>query len=77
MVLWERRKKRKHNKIIIQYLIKNSKRGIKMISLTIDGKKATVKKGTTILEAAKSIGIKIPTLCYDPRICLLYTSRCV
>ncbi len=39
-----------------------------MISLTIDGKKATVKKGTTILEAAKSIGIKIPTLCYDPRI---------
>src|SRR5690554_3545203 len=39
-----------------------------MISLTINGQKATVKKGTTILEAAKSIGIDIPTLCNDPRI---------
>jgi formate dehydrogenase major subunit len=39
-----------------------------MISLTINGQKATVKKGTTILEAARSIGIDIPTLCNDPRI---------
>ncbi|MEM3399515.1 MAG: NADH-dependent [FeFe] hydrogenase, group A6 [Candidatus Micrarchaeia archaeon] len=34
------------------------------ISLTIDGKKITVNKGTTVLEAAKQAGIYIPTLCY-------------
>ena len=34
------------------------------INLTIDGTKVSVKKGTTILEAARSIGVDIPTLCY-------------
>lgn len=34
------------------------------IKLTIDNKEVRVPKGTTILEAAKSIGIRIPTLCY-------------
>ncbi len=35
-----------------------------MIKLKIDGEKLEVREGTTILEAAKKIGIKIPTLCY-------------
>ncbi|MEW6620188.1 MAG: formate dehydrogenase subunit alpha [bacterium] len=35
-----------------------------MIELTIDGKTTQVKEGTTILQAAKSAGIKIPHLCY-------------
>jgi len=35
-----------------------------MIHLTIDKKPVVVKKGTTILEAASSIGIQIPTLCH-------------
>ncbi len=35
-----------------------------MIELTIDGKTIKVKEGTTILQAAKSVGIKIPHLCY-------------
>ncbi len=35
-----------------------------MISLSIDGKQATVEEGTTVLEAARSVGIDIPTLCY-------------
>ncbi len=35
-----------------------------MISITIDGKSTQVPEGTTILDAAESIGIKIPTLCY-------------
>ena len=35
-----------------------------MINLIIDGKSIQVSEGTTILEAAESIGIKIPTLCY-------------
>lgn len=36
----------------------------KSITLTIDGQIATVSPHTTILDAAASIGIKIPTLCY-------------
>ncbi|MCK4257991.1 MAG: [FeFe] hydrogenase, group A [Halanaerobiales bacterium] len=35
-----------------------------MISLEIDGQKVTVKEGTTILNAARKIGVDIPTLCY-------------
>lgn len=35
-----------------------------MINVIIDNKPVVVKKGTTILEAATSIGIHIPTLCY-------------
>lgn len=35
-----------------------------MVSLTIDGKSVQVEKGTTILEAAATVGIKIPTLCW-------------
>ena len=35
-----------------------------MITLTINGKEVTVEEGTTILKAAESVGIKIPTLCY-------------
>ena len=35
-----------------------------MVNLTIDHKKITVPEGTTILDAAKSAGIPIPSLCY-------------
>ena len=35
-----------------------------MPNLTIDGKSVNVPEGTTILEAAGKLGIKIPTLCY-------------
>ena len=38
------------------------------ISLTIDGKSITVEKGTTVLDAARSNGIEIPTLCHDKRV---------
>ncbi|MEG2665720.1 MAG: NADH-dependent [FeFe] hydrogenase, group A6, partial [Bacteroidales bacterium] len=37
---------------------------MEMIKLTIDNREITVSKGITILEAAKQIGIEIPTLCY-------------
>ncbi len=36
----------------------------KMINLTIDNIPVTVPEGTTVLEAARDAGIKIPTLCY-------------
>jgi len=35
-----------------------------MVSLTINGKSVTVPEGTTIMAAAKKIGIEIPHLCY-------------
>ncbi len=39
-----------------------------MISLSIDGKEVSVNEGSTVLEAAKSAGVHIPTLCYHPEL---------
>ena len=36
------------------------------VTLTIDGQEVTVPKGTTILEAAKTIGQQVPHYCYHP-----------
>jgi NADH-quinone oxidoreductase subunit G len=38
----------------------------KMINLTIEGRPVTVPEGTSILEAAKTVGILIPHYCYHP-----------
>ena len=38
------------------------------IKVNIDGKTIEVDKGKTVLQAANSIGIHIPTLCHDPRL---------
>lgn len=35
-----------------------------LVNCTIDGKSITVPERTTILDAAKMAGIKIPTLCF-------------
>ena len=35
-----------------------------MVKLTIDGQSVQVPKGTTIMEAAKTVNIQIPSLCY-------------
>lgn len=40
----------------------------KKVNLTIDGTNITVNEGSTILEAARSAGIDIPTLCYLKKI---------
>jgi len=37
-----------------------------MINATINNKAVIVPEGTTIVKAAKSVGINIPTLCYHP-----------
>jgi len=39
-----------------------------MVNLTIDGKNVQVDEGTTILQAAKKAGVKVPTLCFHPLI---------
>jgi NADH-quinone oxidoreductase subunit G/NADP-reducing hydrogenase subunit HndD len=49
------------------------------VNITIDGLQVQVPKDATVLEAARGIGVKIPTLCYHPeyrpegscRICLV------
>ena len=41
---------------------------MELISLTIDGRLAQVPPGTTILEAARSAGVEIPTICYHPNL---------
>jgi NADH-quinone oxidoreductase subunit G len=38
----------------------------KMVNLTIEGRSVSVPDGTTILEAAKTVGILIPHYCYHP-----------
>jgi NADH-quinone oxidoreductase subunit G len=38
----------------------------KMVSLTIEGRNVSVPEGTTILEAAKQVGVLIPHYCYHP-----------
>ena len=37
-----------------------------MITLTIDGRRVGAFEGETVLEAARRVGIEIPTLCYHP-----------
>jgi heterodisulfide reductase subunit A len=37
-----------------------------MVNIVIDGKKLEVEEGTTILQAAQQLDIKIPSLCYHP-----------
>lgn len=38
------------------------------VKLKIDGVEVEVKRGRTILEAARSVGLRIPALCHDPRL---------
>ncbi|MFO7841830.1 MAG: NADH-dependent [FeFe] hydrogenase, group A6 [Fidelibacterota bacterium] len=46
-----------------------------MINLVIDGKKVAVPEGTTLLEAAKTQNVKIPTLCHHEDLCIAGNCR--
>ncbi len=45
------------------------------ITVNIDGNDVKVPMGTTILEAAKKIGVRIPTLCHHPDLCVAGVCR--
>ena len=45
------------------------------VTLQIDGRPLTVERGTTILQAAKQLGIELPTLCYHPDLCAIGVCR--
>lgn len=64
----------------------------KLVNITIDNQNISVQEGTTILEAAKKVGIDIPTLCFlkdvneigDCRMCVVkvegrrgFTTACI
>ncbi len=38
------------------------------VTLTINGKVVTVPQGSTIMDAARKLGVFIPTFCYDPEL---------
>ena len=40
----------------------------KKINVTIDGRKVMIPAGTTIMRAAEKIGVRIPRLCYHPKL---------
>jgi NADH-quinone oxidoreductase subunit G/[NiFe] hydrogenase diaphorase moiety small subunit len=46
-----------------------------MVAVHIDGKEVSVPAGTTILEAARETGIRIPTLCYHEDLCVAGVCR--
>lgn len=39
-----------------------------MVTLTVDSVTVTVPRGSTILEAAETAGVRVPRLCYHPRL---------
>ncbi|MDQ3814735.1 MAG: NADH-quinone oxidoreductase subunit NuoG [Armatimonadota bacterium] len=39
-----------------------------LVTLTIDGQKITVPKGTLVIEAATQLGIDVPRFCYHPKL---------
>lgn len=40
--------------------------GLQHVSLTVDGTNVTVPAGTTLVDAGRTVGIRIPTLCHLP-----------
>jgi NADP-reducing hydrogenase subunit HndD len=47
----------------------------KTVQLTIDGQATTAAPGTTIMQAADAMGIRIPRLCYHPDLSILGACR--
>ena len=45
------------------------------VTLTIDGHELTVPSGTTVIEAAKRVGVEIPALCYDKNLEIVSSCR--
>jgi len=50
------------------FIIELIGRRVIMVKISIDGKTTEVERGTTILDAARKLGIEIPTLCDHPEL---------
>lgn len=55
--------------------IQQAKNRGETVAMAIDGNRVEVPLGTTILEAARTLGIRIPTLCYHEDLCLAGVCR--
>lgn len=47
----------------------------KNVKITINGEAVEIKEGTSILDAARQIGVNIPTLCYHKDLCIAGNCR--
>jgi NADH-quinone oxidoreductase subunit G len=45
------------------------------VTATVDGREVVVKPGTTVIEAAKSVGVEIPYYCYHKRLSIAANCR--
>src|SRR5512138_65751 len=45
------------------------------VTATVDGREVVVKPGTTVIEAAKSVGVEIPYYCYHKRLTVAANCR--
>ncbi len=45
------------------------------VTATIDGREVVVKPGTTVIEAAKSVGVEVPYYCYHKRLSIAANCR--
>ena len=55
--------------------IQHAKASGRRVEIAIDGNPIEVPVGSTILEAAEQLGIRIPTLCYHEDLCLAGVCR--
>jgi NADP-reducing hydrogenase subunit HndD len=46
--------------------VTTTERPVSTVTATIDGREVTVDSGSTILQACRSAGIDLPTLCHGP-----------
>jgi NADH-quinone oxidoreductase subunit G len=46
-----------------------------MVTATVDGREVVVKPGTTVIEAAKAVGVDIPFYCYHKRLSIAANCR--
>ena len=46
-----------------------------MVTLKINGRDVTVPMGTTVLEAARTVGIEVPHFCYHPHLSIAGVCR--
>ncbi len=56
-------------------VLQHAKTPGRQLEVTIDGHPITVPLGTTVLEAARQLGIRVPTLCYHEDLCLAGVCR--
>ncbi|PYV52773.1 MAG: NADH-quinone oxidoreductase, partial [Acidobacteria bacterium] len=43
---------------------------LKLVNITVDGKKVTAPAGSLLIEACKTAGIEVPAFCYYPNLSL-------